>query len=256
MALIICGVPRSGTTLLRRLCDGHPDIAIASETRVFAFPPRPIWIHSRNISVNLARRTWSGVRAGRESILWPRTRFLTRYLAAVMSTRAPVVDTAAREAVLRRMYRPASIVGDKYPGYVFDLETHVEDPVLSCLVIYRDGRDVTSSTLRAVRTMWQGRGFVRNIDTVEKIARRWVFGVEQMLNHETKIHTVRYEDLVTTPQAVMAGIDEWLGVDPGKFPSGPVHATSMGKYRNGLTETELEMVASVAGQTLARLGYS
>ena len=177
-----------------------------------------------------------------------------------MSTRAPVVDTAAREAVLRRMYRPASIVGDKYPGYVFDLETHVEDPVLSCLVIYRDGRDVTSSTLRAVRTMWQGRGFVRNIDTVEKIADR--------LNaeHETKIHTVRYEDLVTTPQAVMAGIriarrwvfgvDEWLGVDPGKFPSGPVHATSMGKYRNGLTETELEMVASVAGQTLARLGYS
>ena len=89
MALMICGVPRSGTTLLRRLCDGHPDVAVTYETRVFAFPAKPLHVHARNISVNLARRSIAGWRSGRRDLFWPRVGFLTRYLAALGAARRP-----------------------------------------------------------------------------------------------------------------------------------------------------------------------
>ena len=146
-------------------------------------------------------------------------------------------------------------MGDKYPGYVFDLASYVDHECLSCLVVYRDGRDVASSTLRAVRTMWRGLPFTRNIDTVEKIAGRWVFGIEQMLRHEAKVHVVRYEDLVSDPKTVMRGVSEWLGVDPDGFPHAPVRSTSVGKFREGLTASELDTVNEVAGPTLTKLGY-
>ena len=255
MALMICGVPRSGTTLLSRLCAAHPEIAITAETRVFAFPPASMWTHARNVSGNVIRRTWGPVRRGRRHLFRPRARVLAEYLSALASLRPRLVDTEAREAILRRMYRGVTVVGDKYPGYVFDLDTYAEDAGLSCLVVYRDGRDVASSTLHAVRTMWRGLPFTQNIDTIEKIAGRWEYGIEQMLKHKPSVHIVRYEDLVADPKTVMTAVGEWLGVDPAGFPSAQVRATSVGKFRDGLTASELEMVDHVAGPTLTKLGY-
>ncbi len=77
-----------------------------------------------------------------------------------------------------------------------------------------------------------------------------------MLAHRAQIHAVCYEELVANPAAVMTGIGEWLGVDPGGFPTGQIRVSSVGKYRNGLTDKELETVTAVAGGTLSKLGYS
>lgn len=255
MALMICGVPRSGTTLLRRICNEHPDIAVTYETRVFAFPVKPLFVHARNISINLTRRSIAGWRSGRPDLLWQRARFLTRYLAALGTARPALVDAKAREDAMHRVFPHARVVGDKYPGYVFDLDTFAHEEQLSCLVIYRDGRDVASSTLKAARTAWKGRHFVRNVDSADKVAARWVFGIEKMLAHQTQVHVVRYEELVTDPRAVMTGIGEWLGVDPDGFPTQDVRGTSVGNYRDGLTDEELDTVNTVAGGTLTKLGY-
>ena len=248
MALMVCGVPRSGTTLLRRLCDGHQEVALTHESRIFAFPVAPVWTHARNVSANTVRMSWEAARTGRGHQVRPRARFLRRYLTELLRSRPRVVDTEARESILRRMYN-VRIVGDKYPGYVFDLETFVEDRHLSCLVIYRDGRDVVSSTLHAVRTRWKGLGFVKNIDTVERIAARWVYGIEKMRRYGDRAHCVRYEDLVRDPLAVMTG------VDPKGFPTTEVSRRSVGGFRNGLTQRELDLVSQVAGGTLVDLDY-
>ena len=184
----------------------------------------------------------------------PRARFLKGYLTELFRNLPRVVDTEARESILHRLYN-VRIVGDKYPGYVFDLETFVKDRHLSCLVIYRDGRDVVSSTQHAVRTRWKGLGFVKNIDTVEKIAARWVYGIEKMRRYGDRVHCVRYEDLVRDKRAIMTGVGEWLGVDPTGFSTTDVSRRSVGKFRDGLTKGELDLVSQVAGATLVDLGY-
>ena len=255
MALIICGVPRSGTTMLQRVCNGHPELAITRETRIFAFPSASFWRHARNFSGNTWRRAWSNWRPGNRRDLFLRLWFVVRYLNALLPERSAHVETEARENALRRLFPRVGIVGDKYPGYVFDLEQYTRDDRLSCLVIYRDARDVTSSTLHAVRTMWKGRRFAVNVDTVEKISHRWLFGIEKMQRHLSQIHAVRYEDLVDDPETVMAGVGEWLGVDPRGFPVEEVHGASVGKYRSSLTTEELEVVLDITGAKLAELGY-
>ena len=255
MALIICGVPRSGTTMLQRVCNGHPELAITRETRIFAFPSAPFWRHARNFSGNTGRRAWSEWRSGYRRGLRPPLWFTLRYLTALLSARSAVIETEARESALRKLFPKARIVGDKYPGYVFDLDELASDDRLSCLVIYRDARDVTSSTLHAVRTVWKGLPFTVNVDTVEKTVHRWVFGIEKMQRHRSQIHAVRYEDLVGDPESVMAGVAEWLGVNSRGFPLEEVHGASIGKYRSSLTPEELEVVLDIAGAKLAELGY-
>jgi hypothetical protein len=135
------------------------------------------------------------------------------------------------------------------------LDNLVTKPQLSFLVVYRDGRDVTSSTLHAARTQWRGQRFVVNVDSVEKIASRWVYGIGQMQRHESRVYTVRYEELVADPDRVMAGVSEWLGVDPGGFSLDRVHGQSVGRYREHLTADELDTVNELAGATLAQLRY-
>jgi len=96
---------------------------------------------------------------------------------------------------------------------------------------------------------------VKNIDTVEKIAARWVYGIEKMRRYGDRAHWVRYEDLVHDPMAVMTGVGEWLGVDPTGFPTTDVSRRSVGKFRDGLTKGQLDLVSQVAGATLVDLGY-
>ena len=103
--------------------------------------------------------------------------------------------------------------------------------------------------------MWKGLRFTQNIDTIEKITSRWVYGIEQMLSHEGRIHIVRYEDLVSDPRRVLTGVGEWLGVDPAAFPTLDARPTSIGKHRDGLSDAELTVVNRIAGPTLERLGY-
>ena len=255
MALIICGVPRSGTTMLQRVCNGHPELSVTRETRLFAFPTAPFWLHARNVSGNTWRRAWSEWCSGYRRDLGARLWFTGRYLTALVPSRLSKIDTEAREHALQKLFPGARIVGDKYPGYVFELDQYARDDRLSCLVIYRDARDVTSSTRHAVQTAWKGRPFTVNVDTVKKIARRWVFGIEQMQRHHHEIHVVRYEDLVDDPKSVMAGVGEWLGVNPGAFPLEDVHGASVGKYRSSLSTEELKVVLDIAGVKLAELGY-
>ena len=138
---------------------------------------------------------------------------------------------------------------------MFDLDQFTRDDRLSCLVNYRDARDVASSTLHAAQTVWKGRRLTVNVDTLEKITHRWVFGIEKMQRHHAKIHAVRYEDLVEEPKTVMAGIGEWLGVNPRGFPLEEVHGASVGKYRSSLTAEEVAVVLDIAGTKLAELGY-
>jgi hypothetical protein len=165
------------------------------------------------------------------------------------------VDLSALVAVARKTHPEARVVGDKFPRYIFELDRFVELPELLRLVIYRDCRDVTSSYLRRIRTDWKRRRWASDMDTAEKIARRWVLAIEIMERHADHLLMIRYEDLVGSPRSELQRLAEWLDVDPLDFDGTMVFNSSVGKYKQALTDRELEDVLSVAGPTLERLKY-
>ena len=79
----------------------------------------------------------------------------------------------------------------------------------------------------------------------------------QSLSRDPKIdRTLKHSLKDASAFAVMTGIGEWLGVDPDGFPTSDIRATSVGNYRDGLTDEELDTVNTIAGGTLTKLGYS
>ena len=77
-----------------------------------------------------------------------------------------------------------------------------------------------------------------------------------MDKYKDKLHIIRYEELVTSPQKVLLNLGDLLQIDPDNFNHRIVHARSVGKYRQGLTDRELSEVIEVAGPTMIHLGYS
>jgi hypothetical protein len=184
--------------------------------------------------------------------------FAIRYLGKIRRYHRGAIDLPAVEATLREIFPGAGIVGDKMPDYVHLLDTLAPTRGLANVVIYRDCRDVTSSHLKLARTSWRNQRWIRDQDTAEKVAARWVAAVEAMERQRDKIHSIRYEDLVRDPRRELAMLAEWLAVDPSGFPDASIRSVrdnGIGKYADGLTGQELEAVMAVAGPAMARLGY-
>ena len=264
MLLIIGGHQRSGTSLLQQVCNSHLNIRVTFEFGNFLALRRPYKVYRTQI----LRRWWN---IGNK---WPLDSpyarippgirfwnfiFVMRYIFLVNGERRrrnrSRVDAGIIEAALRRMCPEAHIVGDKWPFYVFRLDKLAEVESLLRVIIYRDCRDVVHSTLKQARTEWKGP-WVEKMNTAEKAARRWVEAIEIMERHADKLYIIRYEDLVRQPEAELAALGEWLGVDPAGFSAHTIRDTSIGKYKNGLTDEELTTIMEIAGPTMARLGYT
>jgi hypothetical protein len=257
MALVIGGHARSGTTLLTRMCNLHPQIQVTMELHNFASLNVGYWEHLRGLRLNWYRFGYIG-RTGREAPFHSKLRsaaFLAQYLLLLFPSSGGLIGVGEIERVLHAIFPQARVVGDKFPRYVFRLDDLAREAGLQRVIIYRDGRDVVSSTLQKVRTAWKDIPQWRGIRTASQAAQQWVRAIQEMEKHRSQAYCVRYESLVGYPAAELKALGEWLGVDPGGFSPGRVHAGSVGKYRQGLSPEELEMVLEVAGPTLERLGY-
>jgi hypothetical protein len=266
--LLIGGRPRSGTTLLRDLCDAHPDITLTHEFGTFLALNEPYdlyrdeivrrWRAQRVLHCRIRRSGSTKRRMRRWAISMRGHAFAIRYLDKIRRYRPGPIDLPAVEATLREVFPRAGVVGDKMPDYVHLLDTLAPTRGLACVMLYRDCRDVTSSHLKLARTSWRNQRWIRDQDTAEKVAGRWVDALETMERQRDRIHTVRYEDLVREPRRELTALAQWLGVEPTGFPEGSirnVRERSIGKYKDGLSDQELEAVMNVAGPTMARLGY-
>jgi hypothetical protein len=266
MLLVIAGHPRSGTTLLRNLCNAHPDLNITMEFGNFSglwqtYPRHLIWLlrrcyRRRNESFLSDVEFDQG-----ENIYSRRCLFVIRYLAGLRASLNKMIDAtdiehALQRCTIARVGQPgAPILGDKSAFYIFRLDTLVQAENILCLTIYRDCRDVVNSTLQKVRGDWHGRPFTERFDSAAKVSQRWVEAVEAMEKHWERIVPLRYEDLIQNPATTLAMLAERIGVRADGFPDHLVRADRVGKHRQGLNAEELDMVHAVAGPTMARLGY-
>lgn len=264
MVFVITGHQRSGTTLVAKLFNAHPEIRVTGEFGNFLSLGQAYPKYRRRLIKRwggIALRDWPlsvsfAGKGAHRTVIRENNRFVNQYLRALRSRRAPAISGKTIESVLRELFPGAKAVGDKYPEYIFSLDDLARDNTLSPLVIYRDCRDVTSSTLKKARTEWRKMPvFVRRVNTAEKVARRWVRAVEAMERNADRVYRVSYEDLVRESDKVLGEISQWLGVDPTGFEITRISSRSVGNYRYGLTEDELTTVMEIAGPTMERLGY-
>ena len=259
MILIITGQQRSGTTMLRYFCHSHPQIAVTHEFGTFLPVGWPYQNYAEAIDQHnqTVRGDWGYVKTCRTAwqTQWHNTLFTLYYLYNLRQMGIENVDFTAIESALQRLFKRATIVGDKLPDYRLTLPQWIAHEQIRCLFIYRDCRDVTSSFLAKKRGDWRGKAWAESMDSAATIAQCWIDDMEQVEQLGSRAFIIRYESLVTQPGQVVPGLARWLGVSPEGFNTRILNAHSIGKYKEGLTAAELAEVLAVAGPTLARLGY-
>jgi hypothetical protein len=142
-------------------------------------------------------------------------------------------------------------------------------PNAKILNIFRDGRDCFCSA----RSM----PFVPQSRSIRRFAKYWKKCVNSSLDlsQDSRIHNIRYEDLVSTPDVVLSSVFGFLGLDScGSLPDfsstcldldarfsapwfkklkEPLDSASVGRFREELTADEIKRFGSIAGKELGYL---
>jgi hypothetical protein len=275
--LFIVGAARSGTTLLQRMLDAHPELAVLHETH---WIPR-VYEEGRGITADgavtaelldrlLTDRRFRNLGLDRPELerLLPEERAIS------------YADYISRLLDRYGELRGKRLVGEKTPGYVRDMGTlHALWPEARFVHVIRDGRDVTLSMLewkRVDRSV--GRFPVFEDDPVSAAALWWKWHVELGRREGRRLgpalyREVRYERLVADPAGTCAALCEFLRLrfeesvlafhegrqrdDPeldAKRAWRPITA-ELRDWRTQMSHADLERFEAAAGELLDELGY-
>jgi len=264
----IVACDRSGTTMLRLILDGSPDVAIPTESMIV---------------VDFAARAGDPLETDAEfdrlaRAVWRHPKVREWGLPGDPPARAGRTGAAAYRAALEAPFLAyAALHGkprwaDKTPYYVGELDlVKSVFPEARIVNLVRDGRDVALSLLRVPfgpSNVWAA-------------ARQWRAAVDAGDAAEARygddVLTIRYEDLVADPEPVvrracafceiayrpvMLAIEESAA---GKLAAGQeawfgelfagIGTRSVGKWRTGMTRAQQAVFAAEAGEALRRHGY-
>lgn len=275
--VFVVGCPRSGTTMLERMLDAHPDLAMTHETH---------WVtkHTKRRR-DLTREGF--VRSDTLDRLYADDRF------ARMAPERGEVERVMKQGPLKyrrfvrlvydhyRRGRGKAFVGDKSTGgYLRDIERLREVcPGSKIVHLVRDGRDVCLSMLGWPKNARAaGRFPMFADDPVATTAAWWQWHVLAGLERGRTLgageyREVRFERLVREPAAECESLCEFLGLEPdarmAAFYSGRSEPASgksanaawlaptpgLRDWRTQMEDEQVEMFEAIAGETLAALGY-
>lgn len=237
--LFLLSVQRSGSTLLQRMLATHPDIATVSEPWVLL----PFMYTMRREGVYADYQHRATVAA------------LEDFADELPAGMATYREELRRFAL--RLYRDAAGEGpgwflDKSPRYAFIIDELIETfPHARFVVLWRNPLSVVSSV---IETWGEGKWNVETHknDLYDGLI-RLVDGYER---HESRLHALRYEDLVTDPDSALKAIFEYMGVpvwDPASDEFGDVELqgrmgdpTGVGAYATVSTEPLTKWRATLA----------
>lgn len=263
--LVGCG--RSGTTLLRAMCDAHPDLAVPPESHFVV----PLARYGRADGPLDVGSFVDHLYAQERFRLWE----LDRAAVAAEFDRSPprsYADAVRAVFSLWAAGQGKQRYADKTPGYVLHI------PLLARLFpeavfvhLVRDGRDVASS--------FCDLGWA---ETVEQAALHWQLRVRrgQRAGHALPAHRyyeLRYEDLVGDPEGSLRRLCEVIGLrfapemlEHHRHAAEVVRTTSHPGYhrhlvrppteglrdwRRDLSAAEVARFELAAGNLLRQLGY-
>ena len=200
-APFVCGVTRSGTTLLRLMLDAHPQMAIPGETH---WLPKLIKAVERSkqspddlADLIVDHKRWGDFHLDAEEL---RRRFRAlEPVTAADAIRAFYLLYAEREGKTR--------YGDKTPGYIKEMSRISRVlPEARFIHIIRDGRDVALSHFRM---NW-------GPETPAESARLWRNRIRKARKVGPKVPhytEVRFEDLVADSERVLRGVCDFIDLD-------------------------------------------
>jgi tetratricopeptide (TPR) repeat protein len=215
--IAIGGCGSSGTTLLRRILDAHPEIACGKEMSVF---DRPI---TYDLSIDELRARFEAQRFDGFDrgvpyrIVWPDG---TTYFGLKRGNHGDYYHTPEEVLALFNraeagpefwhlyFYSYAQKQGkarwaEKTPNNVFFADRFLDFfPRGRFINMIRDGRDVCLSLVN------------RRDFSPESAAERWRLSIQagQRVAHRNRVYTLRYEDLVTQPEATIRDLMAWLDI--------------------------------------------
>lgn len=259
--VFLVGCPRSGTTLLRDLLRSHPLLTIPGEShfipdfyRAYGDPQNP-WEAER-----LAARILGTFWIGRWHLPLEPGDF--RDCRTFRETVERLYETWARLEGKRQW-------GDKTPHYVLHMPLLARlFPEARFVHIYRDGRDVALSWLKK---RYEPQNLYAAIE-------QWSFMVTTGMRDGRRLgperyFEVRYETLISETEAVMRKVCRLLGLPwdaavlrPNRSqrgtagvtagpPPAEVKSRNSEKWKTEMAREDRQLAESVAGETLAQLGY-
>lgn len=259
--VVMGGAPRSGTTLLRKLLDRHPELCSGAETKLFVPAAFNLAWLARSYELPLAE--------------------LEAMVEAAASQAAFVDAFAARVRAAAGKARWA----EKTPQNIRHLYWILERfPAASIVHIIRDGRDVICSMREHPDWRWVDGAWQKVVvpRSTEWYARRWLEDTAAGMawRQDPRYVEVRYEDLVADPAGAMREVCDAIGAhadaawlaaltDDGRGPEaasgagparpdyeGAVSAVSVGRWRTDLSAEDQRLVQRICGSRLGELGYA
>lgn len=268
--VFIVGCPRSGTTLLQRMLDAHPDVAVAPET----FFVRRFW----------QRRADYGDLAHDAAFarLLDDVTALPAFAEMGLDAEAFVRDATQRErtyaAVFRQLLQQfarkqgARVVGEKTPNHVLYLSTlHTFFPEARFIHLVRDARAVANSWRSVPWTSgrrWRDAEVWVEYVAAGRAAESWL---------DAALASVRFERLVQAPESVLRHLCQMLelafdpamlayheqapqGVNVAREPwkaktTAPIDPAVAGRWRQQLTPGQVAEIEAVAADEMQNWGY-
>ena len=267
--IFIFGCPRSGTSLLSRIIDFHPQITIPFESHLYnTFYPWLEYYGDLNVPTNRQRlvkdilstevlKSWEP-RLNKQQILAGIER--NDFHGIVESVMSGWTKVQGKQRW-----------GEKTPQHVFYWREILQAfPDMQVIHIVRDGRDVALS--------WKKARF--GPKHIYHLAKRWVCYTDKVEELKANLNAdafleVKYEDLLSNSELVTKDICNFLGEDftpqmldfhtKGKsYPtdkinqknlSRPLMVNNIGKWRKQMSDRQLRIFEAVAGETLEHYGY-
>lgn len=272
--MFVVGCPRSGTTLLQRMLDNHPDLTVANDTH---FIPRALPGERAPtdppLTTELLERVLAYKRFGRLGV----EVVAARRLAEGALTYAELVSRLYDEVARRDGKRWA---GEKTPDYGRHLALlHALFPWAPVLHIVRDGRDVALSTLEwATPEKGPGRFALWASEPVAVCALWWRWQIstahrDGQAMGSASYREVRYEDLLADPAVVMGELLTFVGLAPTdlvlRYHEGRVDdrpglsakrawlppTKGLRDWSTSMAPADVELFEALAGDVLDRFGY-
>jgi hypothetical protein len=268
--IFVFGSPRSGTSLVSRILNAHPDIGVPYESLIYStfYPIRSAY-GALSHSVNADRLIRHILRWG------PMTEWQPRVEVDDVRKRLDRRDFhGVFEAIMRAWSenQGKSRWGEKSPWHAFYWQAIREGFPDACVIhVVRDVRDATMSWRRA-------RQGPRNPYV---LARRWAAYIETMKHVRESVPAdryieLRYERLVADPESIVRELCEFLAEpyaasmlrfyeDDSPYPTDetnrinlnrPVLAGNAGKWREGLSARHIRCIEAAAAPQMRELGYA
>jgi len=265
---------RSGSNLLVKMMDGHSNVCGPTPSHII-----------RTLSLNLARYGELSDEANWYTLLQDTTDLLdcqlgkwrTRWSIEKLSEG---IQERSLKALVRHIYEEEARAAGKAMVFVKENRTHMfatfllsAFPGARFVYLVRDPRDMALSWKRSSN---HPGGVTRAVDIWHEDQKQAIL-MYSMLRDYGKIYVLRYEDLISEPEAELSRLCGFLGigfekgmlefyrepltVDNSKAIKDwenlgrPVLRDNKGKYRAGLDENEVRYVEAICAEEMAVFGY-